>query len=316
MPEVYNIHQALRIMMEYHLTDSVQVLSRWLREGKIHGERSANRKEGWLIRKEDLYDYIDKERDGLVAQNLFYKDILKSIPFEDVSSLRLEEDMPLETTEIEVSTQENLDGKMAQLKKEYDQKLIEIQAQFENQYNKLEQQIGSQKSDIGELRDDINARFDQLLNKMGVLHQTDGTEIQIKNKETTPSIETTSKTYDEFISLLEEAKGIPNGFVENREDLIKNYYRYYFDGRNQIKPDFIRDDGKGYCSPHRRSVVRKKVDTFIKEDMVRELSKEIKTFENQEIDEATRQDSIGDGLNESEEKNEVIQTTLEFDEDE
>lgn len=63
--EVYNVHQALKILQEYYITDSIQMVTRWIREGKIKAERSANRKEGWRIHHDDLFEFIEEHRPGL-----------------------------------------------------------------------------------------------------------------------------------------------------------------------------------------------------------------------------------------------------------
>jgi hypothetical protein len=61
----HDVYDALKILKQYYITDSKQMVARWLREGRIKGFRTDNRKEGWTIFEEDLYDFIDRERPGL-----------------------------------------------------------------------------------------------------------------------------------------------------------------------------------------------------------------------------------------------------------
>lgn len=63
--EVYNVHQALKILQQYYITDSIQMVTRWIRQGKIRAERSENRKEGWRIHHDDLFEFIEEQRPGL-----------------------------------------------------------------------------------------------------------------------------------------------------------------------------------------------------------------------------------------------------------
>jgi len=51
--------QALEILKKYNITDSEQMIRRWLREGRIKGQRSENRKEGWQIPSVELNRFIE-----------------------------------------------------------------------------------------------------------------------------------------------------------------------------------------------------------------------------------------------------------------
>lgn len=52
------IDQALERLKEAGITDSIQMVRRWLRDGVLSGERSAYRKEGWRINSDDLERFI------------------------------------------------------------------------------------------------------------------------------------------------------------------------------------------------------------------------------------------------------------------
>ena len=55
MARWYNVNEALEVLKSYDITSSKQMITRWLREGKIIvGEVSVNRKEGWRIHEKDL----------------------------------------------------------------------------------------------------------------------------------------------------------------------------------------------------------------------------------------------------------------------
>ncbi|HDR6269969.1 TPA: helix-turn-helix domain-containing protein [Bacillus cereus] len=71
MPRWYNVNEALEVLEIYDITSSKQMVTRWLREGKIVGEVSANRKEGWRIHEKDLEDFIERMKPGL--RKLFFR---------------------------------------------------------------------------------------------------------------------------------------------------------------------------------------------------------------------------------------------------
>jgi hypothetical protein len=57
------VEQALKRLKDAGVTDSIQTVRRWLREGKIKAHRTENRKAGFVVDVEDLNRFID-ERTG------------------------------------------------------------------------------------------------------------------------------------------------------------------------------------------------------------------------------------------------------------
>lgn len=78
----YNVHEVLAILQKYYITESPQMVTRWIREGKIQGIRSENRKEGYRVSEEDLFDYIDELRPGLPAIMEIYEEYIKNLGFQ------------------------------------------------------------------------------------------------------------------------------------------------------------------------------------------------------------------------------------------
>ena len=75
----YNIHEVLAILQRYYITDSPQMVSRWIRDGKIHGVRSENRKEGYRVSEEDLFEFIEEQRPGLPSIMNVYDEYVKNL---------------------------------------------------------------------------------------------------------------------------------------------------------------------------------------------------------------------------------------------
>ncbi|MCB5895958.1 MULTISPECIES: DNA-binding protein [Bacillus cereus group] len=60
-----NVQEAMEILEENYIKVSYKTFTDWLRKLEIAAVPSENRKEGWSIREEDLFEFIDKKRPGL-----------------------------------------------------------------------------------------------------------------------------------------------------------------------------------------------------------------------------------------------------------
>ncbi|HDR6260672.1 TPA: DNA-binding protein [Bacillus cereus] len=60
-----NVQEAMKILEENYIKVSYKTFTDWLRKLEIAAVPSENRKEGWSIREEDLFTFIDKKRPGL-----------------------------------------------------------------------------------------------------------------------------------------------------------------------------------------------------------------------------------------------------------
>jgi len=80
-----NVEEALKILKAFYITDSIQMLSRWIREGTIVASRTENRKDGWRITVANLYEFIEKKRPGWPRILALYK--------QDIDELDIEPDI-------------------------------------------------------------------------------------------------------------------------------------------------------------------------------------------------------------------------------
>lgn len=54
----YNVNEAFKLLKANKITTQKESVRRWLRQGTIQGVPPASRKEGWLIREDDLNTFI------------------------------------------------------------------------------------------------------------------------------------------------------------------------------------------------------------------------------------------------------------------
>lgn len=55
---MYTVNEALQELQAKGITDSIQMVRRWLREGVLQGERSGDGKAGWRIHPDELARFI------------------------------------------------------------------------------------------------------------------------------------------------------------------------------------------------------------------------------------------------------------------
>ncbi|MEH7418981.1 hypothetical protein V7266_27510 [Neobacillus drentensis] len=123
----YNVHEILAILQKYYITDSPQMVTRWIREGKIQGIRSENRKEGYRVSEEELFDYIEELRPGLPSIMEVYEDYVKKLRnyySEDIERPKFHDEMP---DKIESETN----------KKQHEKEIKELREQIINLENTL-----------------------------------------------------------------------------------------------------------------------------------------------------------------------------------
>src|SRR5699024_7040385 len=54
----FNVNEAFHLLQKNKITTNEESVRRWLRQGVIKGIPPTSRKEGWLIREDDLHEFI------------------------------------------------------------------------------------------------------------------------------------------------------------------------------------------------------------------------------------------------------------------
>lgn len=63
MEATFTVQEMVGLLRDHHIDTSEQMIRRHLRQGKIQGIRSPNRKEGWKILGREVFRYWDSLRD-------------------------------------------------------------------------------------------------------------------------------------------------------------------------------------------------------------------------------------------------------------
>ncbi|MES9685913.1 hypothetical protein ABWK22_24010, partial [Gottfriedia acidiceleris] len=105
MEREYNLEEALKILMDCYLTDSIQTLRKWIREGKINATVTSYRQGGYKIMETDLISFIEEERPGLLDLVRVYKKTVEELP---LSAMTLFKDNMKKTEYLKEETKEEL----------------------------------------------------------------------------------------------------------------------------------------------------------------------------------------------------------------
>lgn len=81
----FNVHEAFNILKRHYITENVQTVSKFIREGRLRGVRGY-RKDGWLINESDLYEFIDEEKPGIVEMVYVYDKYSESVNVPDAEA--------------------------------------------------------------------------------------------------------------------------------------------------------------------------------------------------------------------------------------
>lgn len=79
MTKWINVQEAMGILEEHYIQVNYKTFTDWLRKLEIPAIPSENRKEGWAIRQEDIFEFIEKKRPGLRQILEEYDGLVKDI---------------------------------------------------------------------------------------------------------------------------------------------------------------------------------------------------------------------------------------------
>ncbi len=231
------------------------MVARWIREGKIQGIRSENRKEGYRVSEDELFEFIEEQRPGLPSIMQIYESYVKQLKpeFQEENITETQEilNKNLQLIETEnvglrerVLSLENALNDLQQEKQILEMELIETL----ELYNGLKEENNVLLDDIETLSelfkiiDDENKKLKDLSSKKA--------DIEIKGDHETKKGNTVKKelSFEEFKELSEETvssieHNLEKGIIEKH--LWSVYERIFKNGK--IKSNLITENGSITC---------------------------------------------------------------------
>lgn len=251
----YNVHEVLAILQKYYITDSQQMVARWIREGKIQGIRSDNRKEGYRVSEDELFEFIEEQRPGLPSIMQVYESYVKQLKPE------CQDDNLIEM-------QENLNKNLQSIENE-NNGLREQVVSLENDLNDLQQENQILEMRLNEtlelnngLKEENNVLLDEIETLSELFKITDDENKKLKDLSSIKidmdmkSNDQTKKrypvkkelTFEEFKDLSEETiSSIEHNLEQSEIDRqLRVIYEQIFEN-GTIKSNLITDNGSITC---------------------------------------------------------------------
>ncbi|MCM3167923.1 hypothetical protein [Peribacillus frigoritolerans] len=265
MGRYLNVHEALKILNDHYVTDSIKMVTRWIREGKILAERTENRKEGWKIEEGDLFDFITAYNPGIVQYIDNYRLLNGIVQLGDIEK---DDDVStgnnINKTKVNPRTREDNyydhEKEIGELKKQMDIVLsrmdVEDAKAIDNnkQIQNLKQQINEVKESVKiTIREEIRAAISEMKESM---KPENVSNISPKNDEDDEingggrPIKTERREKRNELSF-EDFKNHCSKVLDVEEqadyaDEIKKYYEELVE-KNRVKKIHIGVDGSIYC---------------------------------------------------------------------
>jgi hypothetical protein len=244
--EVYNVHQALKILQQYYITDSIQMVTRWIREGKIRAERSENRKEGWRIHHDDLFEFIDEQRPGLPEIMSVYEWYVENA-FSPMVNGNSEKDDAFDSERVKYV---DIDSKelIEQLLKEKNQlenQLINMQDELNLVYEQITeltvkiQKLEEENAFLIELYEQIDEMYEELKKKNQQESGNGIPKIMERKLKKVMSVEDFKTIVKEAIN---EYEGKTINLMQQESELTTEIYTLFFNEDGKLKDEIINDE--------------------------------------------------------------------------
>ncbi|HHQ2479473.1 TPA: helix-turn-helix domain-containing protein [Bacillus cereus] len=298
MTRWYNVNEALEVLKSYDITSSKQMITRWLREGKILGEVSVNRKEGWRIHEKDLEDFIERMKPGL--RKLFFRneelqnelhDLREKVStleqkekiFPIASNVHIPEDWKVQL-QLSQKQSELLLGQVESLVKENRKLQEKNEALQKEKYLLIEEKMRlldeNKKLSLRKKKDkEIDGDKENVNNDVS----------QIRHME---SVKVEKVTFDVFREVL--VKYLKEEITKQEEQVLYDYFlKQMFEEDGTLKESFKGTESKYYChsgnkpydtwKPFVKAQVKHLVEN--KENILKELEKSREEEKEEQIEE-------------------------------
>ncbi|MGG2064186.1 helix-turn-helix domain-containing protein [Bacillus sp. S14(2024)] len=241
MGRTFNTEEVLKILKDCYITDSVQTLRKWIREGKIVATGSPFKQEGYTIKEEDLKSFIEEERPGFLDILKVYHQVNDRIPLG--ITLIINRSEPKAITLIEAPEEEMEETALLETNSNELGTILEMLSELEQQMQELKRIVEEDKNEVSEDKEFeklVDVKLEQLRNeiKNDVLDELKSQTSVVKSKtnEAINDKRHVKKSEKEFIAFLRrecwnlrselgELKGNMN--KRFKEEATKGYSLFY-----------------------------------------------------------------------------------------
>lgn len=232
-----NVQEAMKILEEHYIQVSYKTFTDWLRKLEIPAVPSENRKEGWVIRKEDILAFIDKKRPGLRQILEGYQGLV-----EDMEQVKLQ-------VKVLMESEQNIGVHVGVWDEEKSCNPLPVKRQVYNDEMKflydLLEMVLDELQEVKKQNEWINQAYEQMIGDYNFLYeelqtQRANAEAPVLGEEEEEREEVAKISEKEFHDLLEEQwkKKFPNAMISLEDEEIKRFYiifhkKLYQQGENQ-----------------------------------------------------------------------------------
>jgi len=264
--EVYNVHQALKILQEYYITDSIQMVTRWIREGKIKAERSANRKEGWRIYHDDLFEFIEEQRPGLPVVMGVYEWYVEN-SFSMLANDHREKHNKLDSEEVKGDSthSEELIKQLMEEKKQLENQLINMQ----DELNLVYEQITELTVKIQKLEEEnafligLYEQIDEMYQELEKKNQQESSNETLKTMECKLKKEMSVEDFKTIVrEVINEYKSETVNLIQQENELTNEIYPLFFNENEELRNEIIDDEE--YRCPLTKKKYKKSLRSMLK----------------------------------------------------
>ncbi|MDR7074677.1 hypothetical protein [Fictibacillus barbaricus] len=209
MEKTFNVHEAFKILKRHYIIENIQTVSRYIREGRLHGVK-ATRKDGWMIKEYDLYEFIDEEMPGIVEMVYIYDKYSESV--------------------IVPNSESYLKGK---------KRIIAAEKNLDDVLNKINDELNH-----------LNQQIEQLKKPSSKEKTINGTNPVLQQpSDKSPSIPKKKGNkyekvkFGKFKELLIEKEIINEVDTDSLENEMKIIYNVYFDDQELMRDNVFKENG-------------------------------------------------------------------------
>ncbi|AEH49144.1 helix-turn-helix domain-containing protein [Parageobacillus thermoglucosidasius] len=248
--EVYNVHQALKILQQYYITDSIQMVTRWIRQGKIRAERSENRKEGWRIHHDDLFEFIEEQRPGLPEVMGVYEWYVEN-SFSMLANDHREKHNKLDSEEVkgDRTHSEELIKQLMVEKSQLENQLINMQDELNLVYEQITeltvkiQKLEEENAFLVELYEQIDEMYQELKKK----NQQEIGNAKPKTMERKLKKVMSAEDFKTIVKeVIDEYEGETIDLMQQEGELTTEIYPLFFNEDGKLKYEII-NEGEYNC---------------------------------------------------------------------